>query len=228
MPNIIGNLPNNLANGTTADASQVMADLNFIVNQVNANALANTVQTLTLQQLTLNEPANGTTTLVVNGAGDSNGANIKLVGNGGTGSTQSKYLVVTGGNFQIANGLRNAAILQIDDSGNTSVTGSFTATGAVSGSNITGTSDETLKKDWKPFGPDFLEMIAEVLHGTYTRIDTGERRVGAGAQSLRGVLPEAVFGDDVLSIAEGSAALAIVIELTREVLRLRALLEPVK
>ncbi|CAB3720224.1 hypothetical protein LMG22037_04700 [Paraburkholderia phenoliruptrix] len=35
---IIGALPNNLANGTTADASQVMADLNFIVNQVNANA----------------------------------------------------------------------------------------------------------------------------------------------------------------------------------------------
>lgn len=35
---IIGTLPDNLANGTTADASQVMADLNFIVNQVNANA----------------------------------------------------------------------------------------------------------------------------------------------------------------------------------------------
>lgn len=38
MPNIIGSLPVNLANGTTADASQVMSDLNFIVNQVNANA----------------------------------------------------------------------------------------------------------------------------------------------------------------------------------------------
>lgn len=36
---IIGALPNNLQNGTTADASQVMADFNFIVNQVNANAL---------------------------------------------------------------------------------------------------------------------------------------------------------------------------------------------
>lgn len=35
---IIGSLPNTLANGTTADASQVMADLNFIVNQVNSNA----------------------------------------------------------------------------------------------------------------------------------------------------------------------------------------------
>ncbi|VWC75930.1 hypothetical protein BCO18175_02357 [Burkholderia contaminans] len=36
---IIGTLPANLQNGTTADASQVMADLNFIVNQVNANAM---------------------------------------------------------------------------------------------------------------------------------------------------------------------------------------------
>ncbi|HDR9098872.1 TPA: hypothetical protein QDB15_002093 [Burkholderia vietnamiensis] len=44
MP-IIGNLPNNLQNGTTADASQVMADFNFIVNQVNANA--NQIGTLT-------------------------------------------------------------------------------------------------------------------------------------------------------------------------------------
>lgn len=35
---IIGTLPVQLANGTIADASQVMADLNFIANQVNANA----------------------------------------------------------------------------------------------------------------------------------------------------------------------------------------------
>ncbi len=37
---IIGTLPVILQNGTTADASQVMSDFNFIVNQVNANALA--------------------------------------------------------------------------------------------------------------------------------------------------------------------------------------------
>ncbi len=35
---IIAALPNNLTNGTTADASQVMADLNQIVNNVNSNA----------------------------------------------------------------------------------------------------------------------------------------------------------------------------------------------
>lgn len=35
---IVGALPVTLTNGTTADATQVMADLNWLVNQVNANA----------------------------------------------------------------------------------------------------------------------------------------------------------------------------------------------
>lgn len=37
---IIGALPYILTNGTTADATQVMADLNYLVSQVNANAAA--------------------------------------------------------------------------------------------------------------------------------------------------------------------------------------------
>lgn len=37
---IIGALPNNIQNGTTSDATTLMADLNWIVNQVNANAAA--------------------------------------------------------------------------------------------------------------------------------------------------------------------------------------------
>jgi hypothetical protein len=42
---IIGTLPNNIQNGQSVDANPVMADFNFIVNQVNANA--NPVGTLT-------------------------------------------------------------------------------------------------------------------------------------------------------------------------------------
>ena len=44
LPAIIGALPVTLANATTADATQVMSDLNHIVNEVNANAaeLSNT------------------------------------------------------------------------------------------------------------------------------------------------------------------------------------------
>src|ERR1700676_3544536 len=44
MP-IIGTLPNNIQNGNTVDATPVMADFNFIVNQVNANG--NPIGTLT-------------------------------------------------------------------------------------------------------------------------------------------------------------------------------------
>lgn len=35
---IIGTLPNNIQNGQLEDATPLMADFNFIVNQVNANA----------------------------------------------------------------------------------------------------------------------------------------------------------------------------------------------
>lgn len=38
LPVIVGTLPVTLTNGTTADATQVMTDLNWLVNQVNANA----------------------------------------------------------------------------------------------------------------------------------------------------------------------------------------------
>lgn len=42
---IIGTLPNTISNGQAVDATPVMADFNFIVNQVNANA--NPIGTLT-------------------------------------------------------------------------------------------------------------------------------------------------------------------------------------
>ncbi|MCA8203201.1 tail fiber domain-containing protein [Burkholderia sp. AU33545] len=210
MPGIIGSLPATLQNGTTADASQVMADLNFIVNQVNANAqpagsYAVTGSAASFASVTVTGAAGLTMGLLVS----PNVAPIKF----GDGSGWTLR-------FQTSNGSTTFATL--------TDTGAFTTSGVISGSNITGTSDERLKKDWKEFPPDFLERVASVLHGTYTRKDTGERRVGAGAQSLQKVLPEAVFGDERLSVSEGSAALAIVIELTIEVLRLRALLEPVK
>lgn len=36
---IIGTLPTNILNGTTEDATQVMGNFNWIVSQVNANAI---------------------------------------------------------------------------------------------------------------------------------------------------------------------------------------------
>ncbi|WP_217589723.1 tail fiber domain-containing protein [Burkholderia sp. GbtcB21] len=170
-----------------------------------------------LPGLTLNEPGNSTSTLTINAATDAYGANIKLVGNGGTSSTQSKYIIATGGNFQIGNGLRSAAILSIDDPGNLTITG-----------DIRANSDERLKRDWKPVVEDFLERLATIKSGTFHRIDIGEVQAGVSAQDLQKLLPEAVGGASILSVAYGQAALVACVELAKEVMRLRALLEPVK
>jgi hypothetical protein len=111
-------------------------------------------------------------------------------------------------------------------------TGNFTAAG-----NITSNSDERLKKDWGDLPDDFVNRLAEVKFGTFTRIRTGSREAGVSAQSLRDLLPETVLeGDDgILSVAYANAALVScialaqhTIRLSNEVERLRALLEPVK
>ena len=215
---IIGNLLNTLSNGTTADATQVMADFNYIVNQVNANAQPLLPAAPSFSGLTV------TGLSVTLGSGQNNEIDL-IVTNANT--SGQYFLNPTGlqGFYDIGRALVRWSS---DTSGNFNVAGNFTSVGTISGSNVTATSDERLKKDWAPFESDFLERVATVLHGTFTRIDTGERRVGVGAQSLREVIPEAVFGGETLTVSEGSAALAIVVELTREVLRLRALLEPVK
>ena len=58
---IVGTLPFQLQNGTTADATQVMADFNKILNDVNANAAKNGINTdiTALDQSTV-VAANGT------------------------------------------------------------------------------------------------------------------------------------------------------------------------
>lgn len=86
--------------------------------------------------------------------------------------------------------------------------------------NLISTSDERLKDNWRPLAPDFIERLVDVKHGIYERTDSGETQVGVGAQSLREVLPEAVFGGDSLAVAYGNAALVAVIEVAKRVLKL--------
>lgn len=103
------------------------------------------------------------------------------------------------------------------------------ATGVVTFSqNVTFNSDERLKDDWETLPDDYIDRLARVLSGTYTRIDTeGPRHVGVGAGSLRKVLPEAVLEgpQGLLSVAYGNAALVSCIELAKEVVRLRGIVE---
>lgn len=100
--------------------------------------------------------------------------------------------------------------------------GNFTVAG-----NLSANSDERLKTDWESLPADFIERLASVRSGTYTRIDTDERHTGVSAQSLQTLLPEAVIESEkgVLSVAYGQAALVACVEIAKEILRLRALLE---
>lgn len=126
-------------------------------------------------------------------------------------------------NFQTTGG---STLATLQDNGN------FTATGTITGTNITGTSDERLKTGWQDLPANFIQCLAAVKSGTYERIDLedGIRHAGVGAQSLRAVLPEAVLegSQGMLSVAYGNAALVAVIELAREVLRLRDELRKVR
>lgn len=102
---------------------------------------------------------------------------------------------------------------QIDTSGN------FTARG-----NVTAYSDERLKKDWSSLPADFIERLAKVKAGTYTRIDSEERQAGSSAQDWQKLLPEAVMedGEGRLSLAYGNAALVAAVKLAERVVALEA------
>jgi hypothetical protein len=98
--------------------------------------------------------------------------------------------------------------LQMDMSGNLTMAG-----------NVTAYSDERLKKDWADLPSNFIESLAQLKIGTYTRIDSEERQVGASAQGLQKFLKEAVQtdADGMLSVNYGGAALASAVELAKYV-----------
>jgi hypothetical protein len=104
----------------------------------------------------------------------------------------------------------------------------FDGTNLVCGGNITAFSDERLKTDWASIAPDFIEKLAQVKSGTYTRIDLGERQAGASAQDMQKLLPEAVQDGEHLSLAYGNAALVAAIELAKQIVELKKEIELLK
>jgi hypothetical protein len=98
------------------------------------------------------------------------------------------------------------------------------STGTLSATVMTASSDERLKENWTDVDPDFVEKLAKVKHGVFSRIDSGNREAGVTAQSLQTVLPEAVVNgaDGYLSVNYGGAALVAAIELAKVVEELRA------
>jgi hypothetical protein len=106
-------------------------------------------------------------------------------------------------------------------------TGNFTAAGT-----ITANSDERIKTDWASLPADFIERLAGVKSGTYTRLDTGARQAGSSAQDWQNLLPEVVtVGDDeqgTLSLGYGNAALVAAVELAKVVVELKAEVQSLK
>ncbi len=83
-----------------------------------------------------------------------------------------------------------------------------------------------LKKDWTELPANFVENLAKVKSGTYTRIDNDIRQAGSSAQDWQSLLPEVVLAgedeDKTLSLAYGNAALVSVIELAKRFVALKA------
>ncbi len=104
------------------------------------------------------------------------------------------------------------------------------STGTLTSTVHTSNSDERLKENWTDVTPDFIEKLADVKHGIFSRIDSGNREAGVTAQSLQTVLPEAVVNgaDGYLSVNYGGAALVAAIELAKEVKELRAEIAMIK
>lgn len=132
-----------------------------------------------------------------------------------------KYLRCASNQFQVVNANYNGVPLICDDAGNLTMTG-----------NVIAYSDERVKTDWEPVATDFIDVLATIKSGTYRRTDVEmDRQAGVSAQDLQNLLPEAVQvneADGMLGVAYGQAALVACVELAKEVVRLRALLEPLR
>ena len=129
------------------------------------------------------------------------------------------YVYGDGTYFGFLNTSATGYTIKTDNSGN------FTATG-----NVTAYSDERVKTNWRPFAFDVIKDLSCVKSGVFERTDIEATQVGVSAQSLREVLPNAVMEDNDgnLSVAYGNAAMVSVIELCKEVVRLRARLQAVE
>lgn len=117
----------------------------------------------------------------------------------------------TSNNFVIGGWSATANAFSMSSGGNLTMTG-----------NISSSSDERVKTNWRDLQPDFIERLAEVKHGIYDRTDQELTQIGVGAQSLRPIMEHAVLEneDGELSVSYGNTALVACIKLAQRVLEL--------
>jgi hypothetical protein len=101
------------------------------------------------------------------------------------------------------------------------------STNALTATSHVSSSDERLKTNWRDLPTDYVELLSQVKHGVFDRLDDGNTRVGVSAQSLRKVLENAVLPGDkgYLTVDYGPAALVSCIMLAQRVLELEKKLE---
>jgi hypothetical protein len=104
------------------------------------------------------------------------------------------------------------------------------STGALTATSHVSSSDERLKTNWQGLPVDFIEQLANTKSGKFTRIESGNQEVGVSAQSLQKTLPEAVIENDagMLAVNYGGASLVSVIELAKEIVKLRQEIKELK
>ncbi|KVH52913.1 hypothetical protein WS89_31240 [Burkholderia sp. MSMB1072] len=105
------------------DASQITGLGTMAKQDANAVAITGGSAAFTAPS-SVTDSSNSTATLTLTNTG-SNGANLKLVGNGTT--TPNKYVRVNAGVLQIANSAYSAIILALTDAGNFSIAGTLTS-----------------------------------------------------------------------------------------------------
>jgi len=140
-----------------------------------------------------------------------------------TGTTTSATYYVVG--TTLTSGTLSTASIS-----NTNAVSYNASTGALTAVSMVSSSDECLKTNWVGLDTDFVSRLADVKHGTFERISSGNREVGVTAQSLKDVLPEAVIESEegLLGVNYGGAALVAAIELAKEIKELRAEIKALK
>lgn len=143
-----------------------------------------------------------------------------------TGANAAYLALHRGGAYAVNFGLDTDNIVKLGgwSDGATSRWTSDTSGNFVARGNVTAYSDERLKKDWAPVAEDFVDRLAKVKHGTYTRTDSDERQAGVSAQDWQKLLAETVLtsSDGFLSVAYGNAALVAAVKLAERVVALEA------
>jgi hypothetical protein len=151
----------------------------------------------------------------------SDSANAASISFHRTGAFAINMGVGTDNVFRIGGWSASANAFQMSSGGNLTMLG-----------NVTAFSDERMKKDWVAPPTDFVERLAQVKSGTYTRTDSNERQAGSSAQDWQKLLPEVVQTgsdeDKTLSLAYGNAALVSAVELAKVVIELKAEIQSLK